>query len=155
MVVLRIDTIGEERFIRGFNRYVEDMKDFSPVFEQIADWFYSEEKRIFAHQGDPESFVPLSPQYKAWKDKHYPGKPIMQLRGRLIASLAGQADGTVKKIGKMEAEYGTQVPYAHRHQMGTAGMPKRKVVQLTEARKRAIARMIHRWSFEQLQEAAS
>jgi len=158
MVVIRIDTVGEERFVRGFNSYVNFMKDFRPVFEKIAEWFWDEEEKIFQKQGNPEPFRKLSDVYAAWKQKYYRGKPIMQLRGRLIASLTGrnQADAqdTVKKIDKTEAEFGTRVPYAHRHQMGTFGMPKRKIVQLTEARKRTIGRMIHQWAYEQLKEGA-
>ena len=92
----------------------------------------------------------------AWKAKHYPGKPIMQLRGRLMAALTAEkqadAQDTVKIIEKTHAEFGAKVPYVHRHQMGTYGMPQRKVIQLTEQRKRVIARMIHQWSYDQLKD---
>lgn len=150
-VTLEIETLGTERFVRGFNRYVAQMKDFTPIFEEILEDFRRREEEIFAGEGVPKSFAPLSPAYAAWKEMNYPGQPIMQLRGPLKASLIGKADGTVLKIAPLEAEFGTSVPYAHRHQMGTGGMPKREVVQLTEEDKTRWARMIHEWSYRQLQ----
>lgn len=160
MVIISIDTVGTERFVRGFNRYVAEMKDFGPAFEQVGEYFYKTEEKIFAKQGDPKKFSPppLSDKYRAWKKKHYPAATkIMQLTGRLMASLTGtdQANllDTVRKIGKTKAEFGSKVPYVHRHQEGTFGMPKRKIVQQTEPRNRAIAKIIQTWSLEELQKS--
>jgi phage gpG-like protein len=155
VVILTIDTVGDQKIIRGFNRYTAMMKDFRPVFNEVAEFFYRTEEKIFASEGNPEMFVPLSPIYKAWKSKHYPGRKIMELTGRLRRSLTGkgQADAqdTVRIIKKTFAEFGSQAPYVHRHQMGTFGMPQRKIIQFTETRKRTITNMIHQWSFEKLQ----
>lgn len=153
MVTITIETIGEERFIRGFSRIEKQMPDMRPVFEDIAVYFWAREKQIFAREGDPESFDDYtSDVYKAWKRKHFPGRKIMQLRGRLRNSLIGErqavAQDTVKIIKKKSAEFGTQVPYAHRHQMGTFGMPQRKIVQLTEKDKRWWAKTIHEWAYK-------
>ena len=155
MVTIAIETVGEERFIRGFNRYVADMEDFSEVFEVLGKDFWKLEEKIFDAEGTPDAFAPLSPRYKKWKDEHFPGRRIMELRGRLRGALTGThqaaSQDTIKKIGKKAAEYGAKVPYIHRHQMGTGGMPARKVVQLTEQDKTRWARIIQRWSFEKLQ----
>jgi len=152
MVVVSIETIGEERFIRGFNRIKKQIVDMRPVFEKIATYFWAREKQIFAREGDPEGFKPLSAAYKAWKQKHFPGRKIMQLTERLRNSLIGEkqavAQDTIKIVKKKSAEFGTQVPYTHRHQMGTFGMPQRKIVQLTEKDKMWWAKTIHEWAYK-------
>lgn len=150
-VTLEIETLGDERFVRGFNRYVARMKDFTPIFEELLEDFREIEEKNFASQGTPKAFAPLSTKYKAWKERHYPGRPIMELRGVLKASLVGRSPDSVINIDRKSAEYGTSVKYAHRHQKGTYGMPVRKIVQLTESDKTRWARKIHQWSYEELQ----
>tara|TARA_Y100000310_G_scaffold269827_1_gene283307 strand:- start:22145 stop:22621 length:477 start_codon:yes stop_codon:yes gene_type:complete len=143
MVTIQIDTIGDEKFIRGFNRYVAEMKDFSEVFEDISKYLFSTSAKIFKAQGDPIPFAPLSPKYKEWKARHFPGRPILVLRGPLKESLTAGSSDTIKNIGKLSMEWGTRVVYARRqHRAG------RKPIQLTEPRKRVIARMIHQWAYD-------
>lgn len=149
MVRLEIETLGDERFVRGFNRYVEQMKDFREVYQGIWEDFTEVTERNFAREGFPRPFRPLSPKYKEWKDRNFPGRPILQLRYRLIRSLLGRAQAeaqdTVKDIGAREAEFGTQVPYANRHQR-SGRMP----VQLTDGDKVRWSKMIHEWSYRKL-----
>lgn len=149
MVVLQIETIGTERVVRGFNRFGDQMRDLREPFQEISEDFFKAEEKNFRAKGTPQLFRPLSPKYAAWKKKHFPGKPIMRLTDRLINSLTGknQADAqdTIRLIGKKAAEFGTAVPYAHRHQAGTKGMPKRKIVQLTEKIKRRWMYIMHQW----------
>ncbi len=156
MVTITIETIGEERFIREFNRIEADMADMRPIFQDISLDFYRREKQIFARQGDPAGFKPLSAAYKKWKSLNAPGKKIMQLSGRLRLSLVdpdrAKAGDVVKKIGRKSAEFGSIVPYVHRHQMGTRGMPKRMIVQLTEKDKIRWGRMIHEWAKDLIRE---
>lgn len=153
MVVIQIDTIGDERLVRGFDRISSDIKDFREPFDEIYRDFLDMEKQIFTAEGTPEGFVALSPKYARWKQKHYPGKKIMQLSGRLMKALtaedqtsAKQLVTTVKKIEKTEAEFGAKGPYVHRHQMGTHGMPQRKIVQVTDARKVRWVKIIQAWA---------
>ena len=154
MVTISIETIGEERFIRGFNRIEKEMGDMRPVFEEISHDFYRIEKFLFSRQGFPKPFVPpkMNEKYLKWKRKHFPGRKNMQLTGRLRLSLVdpdrAKAGDVVKKIGRKSAEFGTEVPYAHRHQMGTRGMPKRMIVQLTNDHKIRWGRMIHTWALD-------
>ncbi len=154
MVVISIEMVGEERFIRGMNSYVQAVSDFREVFARIAEDFYQIEERNFSRQGYPAGFQELSYAYDLWKSEHYPGTPIMQLTGRLKDSLTGEnqeaSQDTIREIHPQEAEFGTLVPYAHRHQMGTGGMPQRKVVQLTEEDKVRWGRIIQGWAYELL-----
>jgi len=145
LVVISIDTVGTERFVRGFNRGIDRVTDLRPVFEEIRDDFYKVEERNFKRGGYPQKHTALSPAYAAWKAKRAPGKPIMTLTGRLADSMTGGGSrrDTIDKRRKKYAEFGSKVPYAHRHQMGTLGMPQRRFVQLTEAVKRRWSKLIH------------
>ena len=146
VVKIEIHTLGEEKFVRGFNRYVEDMKDFSEVFEDISKYLFELSGQIFQAQGDPEAFASLSPKYRKWNERHFPGRPILVLRGPLKASLTEGSADTIKRIQPKAMEWGTKSPYAHRQYK--AG---RKPIQLTEGRKRAIGRMIHEWAYQKAQ----
>lgn len=147
MVQLSIQTIGEQKFVRGMDRYVSLVKDFRPVFGEIGEWFFEDAEDNFRAGGKPEPFAELSPAYKRWKAKHYPGKPILRLRDRLYDSLTGAnqagSGDTVRKVQRKRAEFGTRVPYANRQ--FKAG---RKAVQFTEPKKREVVKMIQKWAFE-------
>jgi len=145
MVVVSIETIGTERVIRGFSRMDAKLHDLRPVFEEIREDFYEVEERNFRRGGYPQKHKPLSPGYAKWKARVAPGKPIMTLHGRLRDSMTGQGarGDTIDRRRRKFAEFGSKVPYAHRHQMGTMGMPQRRFVQLNEAIKRRWSKLIH------------
>ena len=152
MMQIEIQTVGDQNFIRRFNRYIEDMRDFTEPFNRIYDDFVEVEKNIFGSEGAPERFVQLSDRYKEWKERFFPGLPIMQLHRRLVTSLISRndSDAIVDIDGRGGvATFGTKIPYAHRHQMGTFGMKQRKFIQLTEEIKRRWAKIIQEWAFEQ------
>ena len=151
--MLSIETIGAERFIRGFSRIEASFKDLSEVFEILYDDFKLIEMQNFAHEGTPKEFTPLSPKYAEWKAMNYPGQKIMRLTDRLYKSLTGSGGGdTVHIVKKDEATFGTSVPYAHRHQVGF-DMPKRMIVQLTENNKIRWGRLVHGWGVKKIREA--
>lgn len=94
-----------------------------PVLEEAV-------ARQFDAQGaGPEmgSWAPLSESYAAWKEKHYPGAPILVRTGKLRAALTdSNAEGARRDVGSDVLTYGTQgVPYASHHQEGTSRMPAR------------------------------
>jgi hypothetical protein len=143
MVVLSIESIGEEKFIRGFTRIEAGMKDLSDAFKLVHEDFRKVVMQIFAHEGTPEPFKPLSPEYAAWKAVHYPGQPIMRRTDALYRAMTGDTADTVNKISANEAEFGTTLKYAtYQYYKG------RKIVQLTEAVKTQWGRIIHRWALD-------
>ncbi len=155
MVKVSIETIGEERFIRGFNRIPPEMADMRSAFRLVAFDFGGIEKFSFSREGYPKPFVPpkMNEKYLEWKRKHYPGQKNMRLKGDLRKSLInmgpkGEIEGRVQIIGKKSAEFGSDIAYAHRHQMGTMGMPKRMIVQLTERHKIRWGRIFHQWALK-------
>lgn len=150
MVTIEISMLGEDKFIRAFNRIGEDVRDFSEPFAEIYTDFVATEGRNFDAEGLPEQFRPLSPRYAEWKMKHFGILPIMVLRGRLRASLAGLGGasmgfGAIRDIHPMDAYFGTSVPYAHRHQYSG-----REVVQIQDEDKRRWVRIVQQWALTKI-----
>lgn len=148
-MVITIETLGDERFVRGFNRIPDDVKDLSVPFAEIYRDFTLVNHRNFLAQGYPLHWVPLSPQYAAWKQKHFPGLPILvrsgEMRDSLASTGAGMGPGAIREIHARDAWFGTSVRYARFHQTGTRRMPRRKPVQLADEDKVRWGRIIHRW----------
>jgi phage gpG-like protein len=154
MVIVKIETIGAERFSRGIIRWGIDCKDLRPAFNQIATDFYKMNNANFNAQGKPKKFAKLSKKYKAWKALHYPGRPILVLTGRLKRSLTGygqsESQDTIRDIKYLSAELGTKVPYAEKQYY--AG---RKGVQLTDQRREKWAKIIQQYVIGKYKERMS
>lgn len=75
----------------------------------------------------------LSLDYARWKQKKFPGKPMLVRSGRLVNSLINKTEDTVdpNNTGN-RIIYGTKVPYAAIHQMGGGHIPTRKFLQITK-----------------------
>lgn len=155
MVELSFQMLGKEVFVRGFNRYAHKVQDWREAFEQVWQNYIDINRRNFQRGGYPQRFKSLSPAYRAWKDKHYPGRPILTLTGDLRRSMtgAGQATAqhTIKDIRKLRAEFGTTVPYARAHQDGypPRNLPRRPPLQLTNYDLTFWTRIIHEWAWKE------
>ena len=154
MVKISIETVGAERFVRGFNRYVEEIQDFTEIFELLYLDFLEIETRNFSAEGTPAKWVALSPNYAKWKAKHAPGRPLLVLSGAMRASLTsrtGSSDQIRDINGRAKtARFGTADRKAKWHQSGTRRMPARPVVQLTDADKQRWAKAIQSWAKQKL-----
>ncbi len=151
MVVIKIDSIGDEQFVRGMNRYVAQMRDFREVFREIQQDFYKINEKNFAEKGSPISFtVASNPRYVAWKKKRVGHNRPMILFDTLRKSLTGQTANTEIKINKKDAVFGTNVPYANYHYY----VRNSKAVQLTREDKDRWAKMIHRWAYKKWKQMA-
>jgi phage gpG-like protein len=101
-------------------RWAQNIDNARPAFEAIADHQQTIWKKQFAQEGgytNRSRWSPLSPRYAAWKQRHYPGKPILQLTGALFNSLTRRPFG-VEEITAHTMVIGTDVPYAKYHQVG-------------------------------------
>ena len=124
---------------RAIARFADGVTDYRPMWPVIEDDFYSLVGRQFATEGAEggTAWVSLSDAYGTWKEIHYPGKPILQRTGELMASLTSPtAPGAVRVEERKTLTLGTTVPYAIYHQRGTKKMPARPEIRLTEAFKR-------------------
>jgi hypothetical protein len=101
---------------------------------QIIQNFYGVEKQLFMTQGGSGAngrWPELSSQYRAWKQKHYPGRPVMVLDAHLMASLIGTSGNSTRSVIKVgntwQIKMGSKAKskdgfdYPLYHQMGGRG----------------------------------
>lgn len=125
------DEFALQRMMVALERGGTDLSDFARfVFPKMVPIFEAEVARQFAAEGQGPnrgSWAELSPAYGEWKEAHYPGKPILELTGKLREALtSSSADGALRDYDESSFNYGTQgIEYASRHQSGTGRMPDR------------------------------
>jgi len=105
-------------------------EDLNPMLRDVDKMFARNMRRLFSTQGGsggPE-WQALSPRYKAWKDRAFPGRKILSLRGKLRRSLASRSstDHVARWTLKPRARLivGTSVRYAAYHAPGGLHNPK-------------------------------
>lgn len=138
---IRFDFYGDKQVDRTLARIQDDVNDFTPAWEAMADDFLTAQTAQFASQGATGSggWAPLSPAYAAWKAARYPGKPILERTGVLKDSLTSRPFG-VERIDPRQMAIGSDVEYGLFHQQGTDRMPRRRPVELTEANRRLMVK---------------
>ena len=158
LVKIRFEIANEVQFSRAFETAGEQLKDLSKPFGLMADDFYQTMVNVFEAEGAFEErtkWQDLSPAYARWKERHYPGRKILELTGRMKDSLINRSmSDSVLEITPSEMSVGTRVPYAIFHQTGTPKMPMRKIIELTEAQKLRWVHIAHRFLFDTMNEAA-
>ncbi len=133
--------------IEGWADLVDDHR---PFFDDAEDLIANHERRHFATEGASTggAWSRLSPRYKKWKDEHFPGMPILQLRGHLHKAVVDRGRGYKRKIGKRTAEFGVSstfttptgdklIRYARAHTAGGGGLPSRPVYRWDPTIKKA------------------
>lgn len=148
-VELSIVVDGEvqmKRQLRGITMAIDDM---SPAMARIGDVLQQSFERAFETEGasnESGKWAPLSKRYKAWKDKRYPGKPILTRTERLRKAAAGKGPGLMRRIRAKSVTVGTDVrvgkwELGQLHQKGTTqGMPARRIISLSRKTRSAIMR---------------
>ena len=136
--MFEITVTGREELERAFTAFGGHLRDFRPrIWPKVNAQF---SRLMIEHfdsgggSGSTGSWAPLSQNYGAWKAKHYPGEPILELTGTLRRSLTGSfAPGAHYMVTPSLYERGTSVPYAVFHQYGTSGMVPRPPIDFTDA----------------------
>lgn len=137
---------GETQLDREFTRFTELVTDLRPLWPGVI----TEAKQIFAEQfagegvGDRGRWKPLATAYAKLKAAKYPGKPILQRTGRLIDSLTGNTADTITRAEPDALTVGTRVFYGRYHQTGTRRMPARRPIDLNEAQRTRLMKVIQR-----------
>jgi hypothetical protein len=119
------------------------------AFTEIRKMFYQWQDRAFRSGGSIQKsgrHAPLSEKYRLWKEKHYPGRPIMVLTGALMKAMTGGGGGVATyrqthgqwhmKLGA-DLTFGGGYDYPLAHQTGkAAGGKVRKTIDPTDQEKR-------------------
>jgi len=123
------------------------------VLSQIDSQFLRDETKQFSSEGSSggSKFPALSPRYKKWKRRKFPGRKVMSLTGKTRKSLTTKGKGHVANYGfrpRPNWEVGTTVVTAAYH-MNLANnplynpkMPHRDVMQMTRNQERRYTQII-------------
>ena len=136
---------GDVQIDRTLARFADNVGDATPLWDALATRFTRIEARQFKSEGAYGSggWPSLSPNYAAWKARHYPGKPILERTGDLKDSLTRRPLG-IEVIEPGYMVLGSGIPYLRYHQRGE-GLPQRRAVELPESERRTWGRLIHRF----------
>lgn len=139
LVTLTVERTGLET-LRRVGRGLSELSrlDYVPFFERTVEPDFERiQREQFASQGargEGGSWTPLSPAYALAKARRFPGRPILEATGRLKGSLTGRGHpDSFRRLTPTSYERGTNVPYASAHARGTARMPARPPIGVTEA----------------------
>lgn len=144
---IRVNGAGFDPFQLTLERWENQLDDSEPVFQAMAEQFGKTMTSQFRKQGghSGSQWAPLSPAYAAWKQRLFPGKPILQLGGDLRDSLIKRPFG-VDEVWDKGMVVGTAVPYATYHQNGTDRMPARPIIgKPTQQEMKTFGDTLHSW----------
>ena len=106
--------------------------DLRPTLSVIGIGYRKEVRAIFDKQqprGEGQRWDPLSEQYAKWKEKHFPGRPLLVRTGALRDSMTIQgATGNITIISKTSATFGSLLSYGIYHDSDeprTSNLPRR------------------------------
>jgi phage gpG-like protein len=146
-VALRIDLkiAGDVQLRRSLIRISDRLGDLRPGLEDIADLIAEDLAKRFVSQNSPSlgRWPPLTPAYRRWKQKHYPGRRILTLTGALKKDYTQRPFG-YEKFTPHTFSMGSHLPYAAAHQDGLGHMPRRPV-ELSDDAKRQMTKLMQRF----------
>jgi phage gpG-like protein len=120
MIRITVDVAAAQAMLGGVADGVDDLR---PAFERMHEIFVRMVSEQFATQGGRTgAWAPLTPRYRAWKARRYPGRPILVRTMRMVTSRRHVTGETVYEVTPTYATFGTRVPYARFHQFGTSRM---------------------------------
>lgn len=115
--------------------------DLRPTLNVIGIGYRKEVGAIFdkkQSRGDGQRWAPLSERYAEWKEKYFPGKPLLVRTGALKDSMTTQgATGNISLIGKVSATFGTSISYGIYHDSNKprkGKLPRRNFSEPSERR---------------------
>lgn len=147
MVTVQFGVTGHRAFNLTLERFQMNAQDASPALDRMADHQRGVWVKQFNSEGSysGDRWQALSPAYAAWKAKRYPGKPILQRTGDMMAGFT-QRPFAVEVIENDFMVIGSADPKAKFHQHGGGRLPQRKIVTRTRpADAKVFAKILQEW----------
>lgn len=150
-VRLKFEVSGEKQFDRIFQRFDEDLRDITPIADEIRDAFWDIETEQFQSggaKGASGKWAPLSPGYEAQKIARYGTfaviAGVLRATDAMYQSMTGQTTDTVYQKSKDQIVIGTKLARARYHQDGGGNLPQRKVIDLSDDQRRDLTKAIQK-----------
>lgn len=148
-MLLELDAFGDRQVDRELLRFADRAVDATPAWAQIIIDLAHLEHEQFASEGALASagWAPLAPATVARKAAAGLDPRILHATGKLAASLTEPLGGgdAIREVAPDEMRFGTTVPYARFHQLGTERMPQRRPIELRERDRRALVQTLQRF----------
>ena len=148
MLDLDVAVTGIKQVVSRIDRLTAGLEDMRPLFQELRRDFNMREFSWFGTEGD--GWVPLSPRYAAWKDRLYPGQPIMVLRGDLRDDMLLEGSESVDEIHRDRARFGSRRVYARAQHAGRPeiNLPARPLMPPTEEFEGVWGEIAREWAGE-------
>ena len=148
---LRWEIAGEVQLARAFRSLALDLRDYREPLGDLADLIYEENRKQFAAEGRPP-WARLSAGYRRWKERHFPGRKIMNRTGALEASLTDRrSSGAIFRLTSDELEIGTKLMVG-KYNLGLihqkplrSRLPQRSLMDLTKSAQNESTRIFANW----------
>ena len=134
MLGITIEAVNAREFTMNLAGFASDVSNLTSIWPDVAPVLQAQTLEKFATEGaagEHGEWAELAPDYAEWKEKHYPGKTILQRDGALIDSFQAGNSAHVDRRTETTLEWGSAVPYSVYHQWGYktrlgtgAGKPK-------------------------------
>jgi hypothetical protein len=142
---IHFDISGDVQYSRAFDRYAHEARDLSEPFDDIADQILAMVGEQFGTEGARTGarWRPLSAAYAIWKDREFPGKPMLVREGDMREAALTKAKAV--RITDQHLVYEIHDEKAIYHQRGSGHLPQRKLVDLTLLDRRGWDRTFASW----------
>lgn len=146
MLRITVEIQGEKVLDRALSRFGEQLRDLRQLWPAVVTELRAITREQFAGQGIGATgqWAKLSPAYKRWKEKNYPGRPILVRTEALKDSLLKNNKNTVYRPLPQSLEFGTKIKYAAYHQRGSGKLKRRPIFDLNEQQKTRIIKAIQK-----------
>jgi hypothetical protein len=134
-----------KEFQYRINRFTEGISDWSTFFQGLGVWFKARMGETFGSEGSASGgkWADLTTAYAAWKQEHYPGRPIGVLTGALRASMTG-GGGYSETIHRTDASFGMSDSSKARP-YGVHFSERRPVLRMPAKWGRETQKLTHEW----------
>lgn len=147
MLRLTFEIEGEVVFDRAISRFAENLRDFRQIWPGVIVELQAIVKEQFRGKGIGPSgpWQPLSEAYRRWKEKKYPGQPILVRTGATRNALTSRTDHSIILPTETELTFGVALPYPIYHQRrDSKRLPRRPIFDLTEQHKIRLVKVVQR-----------
>lgn len=146
MVRISLEIDGLIVLDRSLSRFGEQLKDFRQAWPGVIVELQSIMREQFRGQGVGQTgrWEPLSERYREWKERNFPGRPILQRTGATMKALTSRTQHSIIDPQPTILTFGVALRYPIYHQRGSGRLPRRPIFDLTEDHKVRIVRVVQR-----------
>jgi phage gpG-like protein len=147
MLRVSFEIEGEIIFDRAISRFADNLRDFRQIWPGAIVELQQIVKEQFRGQGVGPSgpWPQLSASYRKWKEKKYPGQPILVRTGATRDALTSRTGHSIILPTETELTFGVALPYPVYHQRrNNTRLPRRPIFDLTEQHKICLVKVVQR-----------